>query len=95
MRERLEFLVFRGLGSIRGMTDQKAKKQQKYVHAIMTGGACCRVVSLAFSVCAHVDVDVCCVVVQIRSSPNTCVSVSNFLCFKVCLLYTSPSPRDS
>ena len=66
MRERLQFLVFRDHGSNRGMTEQNAKKQQKYVHAIMTGGACCCVVSSAFSVCAHADVDLCCVVVQIR-----------------------------
>ena len=57
MRGRLQFLVFRGLGSNRGMTEQNAKKQQKYVHAIGTGGACCCVVSPAFLVCAHVDVD--------------------------------------
>ena len=49
MGERLQFLMFRGLGSIRGMTEQNAKKQQKYVHAIMTGSACCCVVSPAFS----------------------------------------------
>ena len=66
MRELLQFLEVRGLGSIRGMTEQNAKKQQKYVHAIMKGGACCCVVSPAFSVCAHVDADVCGVVIQIR-----------------------------
>ena len=57
MRERLQFLLFRGLDNVRGMTEQSAKKQQKYVHAITTRVACCCVVSLALSVCAHADVD--------------------------------------
>ena len=32
---RLQFLVILGLGSIRGMAEQNAKKQEKYVHAFM------------------------------------------------------------
>ena len=90
---RLQFLVFLGLGSIRGMAEQNAKKRQKNVHAIMTGRACCCVVSPAFSVCAHADVDLCCdvdfccVVVQIRENPNACVSVWSFLCFGVLAVF--------